>query len=291
MKYDTSPLSIDTTGVDLTPPEQELRFVPEDEHPDSSSISLQTVIAPSLETQVGYSTFIEPPPQTNRLDAIKEKLDSSKYKTWASTALLALFSGFAGGFAVFWIGSEQPPTTQVQPQMIAAQPVTEIQTAEAFVAKPAADFAAEEPLVPHSPEIRAHREVAVNSVTKVQQTVPETAANNTVTSIPAETQVAEADPALARPERESKVGAYIVEKPAKGRRPLARCADGTYSFSASKAAACSGRGGVGEWMSGEKPSTAAAPAKQAAYVLGPRGGCYYLDSSNKKIYVDKKYCQ
>jgi hypothetical protein len=44
-------------------------------------------------------------------------------------------------------------------------------------------------------------------------------------------------------------------------------------------------------MSGEKQSAATTPAKQAAYVLGPRGGCYYLDSSSKKIYVEKKYCQ
>ncbi|MEQ1765200.1 MAG: DUF3761 domain-containing protein, partial [Pyrinomonadaceae bacterium] len=96
-------------------------------------------------------------------------------------------------------------------------------------------------------------------------------------------------PKLPPAERESKVGAYVVEKPA-GRNPLARCADGTYSYSASKSAACAGRGGVGEWIGDGKPIPST-PTKQAAYVLGPRGGCYYLDSSNKKIYVEKKYCQ
>src|SRR5690606_16383476 len=91
------------------------------------------------------------------------------------------------------------------------------------------------------------------------------------------------------PERGAKVGGYVAERPA-GRRPLARRSDGTYSFSASKSSACSGRGGVSEWMTDGKRS-ASAPAKQAAYVLGPRGGCYYLDSSDKKVYVEKKHCQ
>ena len=27
------------------------------------------------------------------------------------------------------------------------------------------------------------------------------------------------------------------------------------------------------------------------YVKGPRGGCYYLNSSRSKVYVDKSYCQ
>lgn len=291
MKYDTSPLSIDTAGVDLTTPEQELRFVPEEDHPDSGPISQQTILAPSHETQVGFSTFIEPPPQTNRLDAIKDKLDSKKYKTWAMTALLAAFSAVAGGFAVFWVSSNPPPTTQNQPQTIAAEPVTEIQSTDAFVAKHAADSAAEEPLVPHSPEVPVHRERTLSTAPRSEQTAPEPSANTAADDLKVETpEIAAPDPPKPQPEREAKVGAYIVEKPA-GRRPLARCSDGTYSFSASKSAACSGRGGVSEWMSGDKPSVGTTPAKQAAYVLGPRGGCYYLDSSNKKIYVEKKYCQ
>jgi Protein of unknown function (DUF3761) len=259
MKYDTSPLSIDTAGVDLTTPEQELRFVPEEDHPDSGPISQQTILAPSHETQVGFSTFIEPPPQTNRLDAIKDKLDSPKYKTWAMTALLAAFSAVAGGFAVFWVSSNPPPTTQNQPQTIAAEPV--------------------------------HRERTLSTAPRSEQTAPEPSANTAADDLKVETpEIAAPDPPKPQPEREAKVGAYIVEKPA-GRRPLARCSDGTYSFSASKSAACAGRGGVSEWMSGDKPSVGTTPAKQAAYVLGPRGGCYYLDSSNKKIYVEKKYCQ
>ncbi|HQU94009.1 MAG TPA: DUF3761 domain-containing protein [Pyrinomonadaceae bacterium] len=290
MKYDTTPLSIDTAGVDLTPPEQELRFVPEDEHPDSGPISQQTVISPALETQIGYATFIEPP-QTNRLVAIKEKLEAPKYRTWALTALLASISAVAGGLAVFWVSSaDRPQMVQSQPQLIAAEPVTDIQSSETFVAKQPTDSAAERPLVPQTPQIPNHRERILNPGHQVEETMPANAINDAVNGLQLDTPTAAVKTEQPTPEKEAKVGAYIVEKPG-SRKPLARCSDGTYSFSASKSAACAGRGGVSEWMSGDKPSTVTTPAKQAAYILGPRGGCYYLDSSSKKIYVEKKYCQ
>jgi hypothetical protein len=289
MKYDTSPLSIDTSGVDLTPPEHALRFVPEEDHPDSGPISQQTVVARSVDTQVGYSTYIEPPPQTNRLNLIKCKLETPRYKTWAMTALLATFSAVAGGLSVYWVSSDRPPATQIRPRNADVEPVTEIQTAEAFVARQPADSAALEPLIPKPPEIPAHRERTLNHASRVGKADSENSANEMVSNGAIETPEL-AEPEQPKPEPESKVGAYVVEKP-QGRRPLARCADGTYSFVASKSAACSGRGGVSEWMSGDKAPAATTPAKQAAYVLGPRGGCYYLDSSNKKVYVENKYCQ
>lgn len=291
MKYDTSPLSINTAGGDLIPPERELRFVPEEDHPDSGPISQQTVFARSVDTQIGYSTFIEPPQQTNHLDLIKDRLESPRYKTWALTALLAAFSAVAGGLSVYWISSDRPPAAQIQLRPITAEPVTDIQSTDAFVAKRPADSAAEEPPVPSSPEPRVHRERTLAKAARVEQTVSETAANGAVNDVAVELpEVLVPDTLQPQQEPESKVGAYVVEKPPR-LRPLARCSDGTYSFSASKSAACSGRGGVSEWMSGDKPPTAATPVKQSAYVLGPRGGCYYLDSSNKKIYVEKKYCQ
>jgi len=37
----------------------------------------------------------------------------------------------------------------------------------------------------------------------------------------------------------------------------------------------------------EKP---AADSQTRTYVKGPRGGCYYVNSSGAKVYVDKKYC-
>ena len=42
----------------------------------------------------------------------------------------------------------------------------------------------------------------------------------------------------------------------------------------------------------ELASAKAAPSSSASrtYVKGPRGGCYYLNSSGSKVYVDKKNC-
>lgn len=77
-------------------------------------------------------------------------------------------------------------------------------------------------------------------------------------------------------------------------RPVARCADGTYSFRSSTGDACAGRGGVAELLRSEpgnaKGNSAATPVELRTYVAGPRGGCYALDAKGKKQYVDKKYC-
>lgn len=300
MKYDTTPLNIETAGVDLTQPEQELRFVPDDnlDHRpiESGEISHPTLVGRS----VGFDTFIESRPETTKLDNFKEKLSAPKYRTWALTALIASVSALGGGFAVYWIGSHQqsPAATASERKPATVKPETDITSSETFVSKGAADSAAAESSERHiqpattvkgnqggvAPDQQDQRDQQPDDGTSLASDVTETA-------------VTAAQPAAnlgnsTRPqeqEREAKVGAYVVEKPA-GRTPLARCADGTYSYSASRSAACAGRGGVGEWIGAGKP-VPAKPSKQAAYVLGPRGGCYYLDSSNKKIYVEKKYCE
>jgi hypothetical protein len=300
MNYDTSPLSIDTLDAEPARPEDPVRFVPEDQNirqtngpgiPDSGPISQATV----LSRNVGFDTFIEGRPATNpKLDSV-EVPGGTKYRTWVFASLLAAFSAFAGGFAVYFTAA--PASTVSVPSQAPAVniAVTDVQPSDTFVVKSPSETAAEEPLVPHSPEA-AVQPVRPAHLAKtpagpqvpestVETSTPELSVANGQT-ISNETQET---PQMKQPEREAKVGAYVAEKPA-GRKPLARCADGTYSFNASKAAACSGRGGVSEWMPDGR-STSKAPAKQAAYVLGPRGGCYYLDSSNKKVYVEKKYCQ
>jgi endonuclease G, mitochondrial len=40
----------------------------------------------------------------------------------------------------------------------------------------------------------------------------------------------------------------------------------------------------------EKTDTKSTDKSDRTYILGSRGGCYYLNSSGKKTYVDKKYC-
>jgi hypothetical protein len=286
MKYDTTPLSIDTAGVDLTQPEPEMRFVPDEER----AFETGEISHPTIAKCIGFDTFIEPPPSANKLEKIKDELNAPKYRTWALTALLASVSAFAGGIAVYWVSAD-PPITVAQPRPVTVAPQTEIKTSDTFVSKPAADSAAAEPLVPHTPETPVAKSPSIQVPTATEIATETVEGAEPVASEPISPPPANVAPVITLPEpqREAKVGAYVVEKPA-GRKPLARCADGTYSFSASKSAACSGRGGVGEWMGEGKP-TSATPARQAAYVLGPRGGCYYLDSSSKKIYVEKKYCE
>lgn len=33
------------------------------------------------------------------------------------------------------------------------------------------------------------------------------------------------------------------------------------------------------------------PLLAREYITGPKGGCYYINSSGKKVYVDHKYCK
>lgn len=308
MKYDTSPLSIDTLDVAPNPSDDPLRFVPDDQdiHQtnessefDSGSISPPTIDPRQIEIPVGFETFIENRPETDTLKGFAADPTRPKYRSWAMVGLLVVFSAFAGGTAVYFFASPTN-TTSVQQQAPAANTaVTDVQPSDTFVIKTPNETAAEEPLVPHSPEVASEPARPVY-LGKTREDQPASDANIQLPASDQTTETAptlgqaptptEPEPQLKQPEREAKVGAYVVEKPASGRKPLARCADGTYSFSASKSAACSGRGGVGEWMTDGRPASNT-PAKQAAYVLGPRGGCYYLDSSNKKIYVEKKFCQ
>ncbi|HEX2640709.1 MAG TPA: thermonuclease family protein [Pyrinomonadaceae bacterium] len=82
----------------------------------------------------------------------------------------------------------------------------------------------------------------------------------------------------------------------------ARCRDGAFNYSQTRRGACSGHGGVAEWLTvvaeTAKATTtvveAQTPAKQTSsssdYTLGPRGGCYHLSDSGRKVYVDKSLC-
>lgn len=302
MKYDTSPLSIDTLDVEPPRPSDELRFVPADESihqtngadSDSGPISQATVLSRNL----GFDTFIESRPVAMEHEGNRVEPFRLPYRSWAIVGLIALFSAFAGGSAVYFL-STQPSAASVEPKpAVKNAPVTDVQPSDTFVVKSPTESSAEEPLFPRSPEGSERPARPAHLVKpRVEGQFVETDSNSQMaaetsrsTSTQATISPASPEAQPKRVEREAKVGAYVVEKPSTGRKPIARCADGTYSFSASKSAACSGRGGVNDWMADGNPASKT-PPKQAAYVLGPRGGCYYLDSSNKKVYVEKKYCQ
>lgn len=71
--------------------------------------------------------------------------------------------------------------------------------------------------------------------------------------------------------------------------PVAKCGDGTFSYRKSGAGSCAQRGGVVEWLDGT-PSNTKSTRETRNYFLGPKGGCYYLNTKGTKIYVDKSYC-
>lgn len=78
----------------------------------------------------------------------------------------------------------------------------------------------------------------------------------------------------------------------------ARCTDGSYSYSQSRRGTCSRHGGVAEWLSSSAPAPEYTPApvysaprtSSSRYIRGPRGGCYYINGSGNKTYVDRSLC-
>lgn len=72
--------------------------------------------------------------------------------------------------------------------------------------------------------------------------------------------------------------------------PVARCNDGTYSYRSSRGEVCGQRGGVAEMLGSGGSKKDPAPRENRTYILGPRGGCYYLGKTGSKVYVDKKFC-
>jgi endonuclease YncB( thermonuclease family) len=71
----------------------------------------------------------------------------------------------------------------------------------------------------------------------------------------------------------------------------ARCRDGSLSLSKSRRGACSSHGGVSEWLGSTKNnSNEKTQQTMGKYIRGSRGGCYYINGSGNKTYVDKSLC-
>jgi endonuclease YncB( thermonuclease family) len=73
------------------------------------------------------------------------------------------------------------------------------------------------------------------------------------------------------------------------RTATARCKDGTLSFSATRSGSCSRHGGVAERFDGSS-APAASQTDTKNYNVGARGGCYFVNDSGKKVYVDRELC-
>ncbi len=70
----------------------------------------------------------------------------------------------------------------------------------------------------------------------------------------------------------------------------ALCGDGTYSFSKTRSGTCSYHGGVTRWLNVPKEAEQKRPSTEKKYIRGSRGGCYYINSSGNKTYVDRTMC-
>lgn len=247
-------------------------------------IRQETDFGPSLATQVdlavaSHSSFQRKPQVKNAF----------------RTAAMLVVAALAGAAAVYFLGRTEPPRPAVIQENGTSGEIG-ASTSEVFVSRPQSDVAPMQGVAetseaeaqqdprqwPHTAEQRPSRPAALRSNADVVSTG---SAQNAAAAPDIDTSAAVP---TTNSEKEANVAGMVIRKPTE-RKPLARCADGTYSYSASRSAACSGRGGVGEWLSGDKPATNSG-AKNVAYILGPRGGCYYLDPSGRKIYVEKKYC-
>ncbi|MEZ5425862.1 MAG: thermonuclease family protein [Pyrinomonadaceae bacterium] len=72
--------------------------------------------------------------------------------------------------------------------------------------------------------------------------------------------------------------------------PTAQCADGTLSYSKTRSGTCSNHGGVSQWLGSINQNVLPQNKVARKYQLGPRGGCFYVNSKGSKTYVDKSFC-
>lgn len=90
------------------------------------------------------------------------------------------------------------------------------------------------------------------------------------------------------------------------RGATALCRDGRFSFSTEKTGKCFGHGGLRRLRPAApgaapaprdtpattpRPSTSRTPRTTREYIRGPKGGCYYLAPSGRKVYVDHSNCR
>lgn len=248
------------------------------------------------ETVPSFQTLIERPPLTQTIVIERPVEKGNPFLSWLQMASLLGVAAFGGGLAVYLFTPTAVQQTSTSRPADANTGVTDLVSTDAFVSRSSSGSAADEPLIPENTALdETKREKTVHSLNLGTRLTPETNNENTGQSpstitgnqLDSDKALSGSTPAVES-NKESKVGAYVVERPA-GRKPTAKCADGTFSYANSNSAACAQRGGVSAWL-GEGKAIPQTNAPNVAYILGPKGGCYYLSRSNEKIYVDKKHC-
>lgn len=257
----------------------------------------ENTTAPAItETVPSFQTLIERPPLTQTIVIERPVEKGNPFLSWLQMASLLGVAAFGGGLAVYLFTPTAVQQTSTSRPADANTGVTDLVSTDAFVSRSSSGSATDEPLIPENTALdETKREKPVHSLNLGTRLTPETNNENTGqspstitgTQLDSDKALSGSTPAVES-NKEAKVGAYVVERPA-GRKPTAKCADGTFSYANSNSAACAQRGGVSAWL-GEGKAIPQTNAPNVAYILGPKGGCYYLSKSNEKIYVDKKHC-
>lgn len=267
---------------------------------------------------------VEPVPTEDSIDLFTVPYTENKSRRWrylvpagamvailAAAATWAGYSGFADGFEV-QVPSEE--TKQNGPATPGPEPADPGATSAFAPAEPEASGTQLSETTPES-DVSTEQALTRSGVVSTDSGSPQRdsrsvaqpaelngsahdANNGTTIEVVSTSEQQEADRAKAVVNDTQAAGAPPPDQPAKttGNRavPVARCTDGTYSYRSSRGEVCAYRGGVAEWMDAKKPAVKPEPTgsvpENRTYVLGPRGGCYYLSPSGKKVYVEKKFC-
>ncbi len=251
---------------------------------DGSSETPSTpTIVPKTETaDIGdfLASVVESTPRRNRTRIVLPMA--------ATFCLLILAAAWNGFFGVISVSSIEAPAAQTVPEPVFA-PVGQNAASESARPEAADGLIAETPANPQEESLSEIRTL-IPSLPKETEAAAE---HRDVTPKLANSNAATPSPSSDEPETKPAEPAEVETVP-KRAAPLAVCGDGTYSYGSSRGEMCAQRGGVSQWLNGAKaaqnPTSAKPPVGNRSYVLGPRGGCYYLGASGKKVYVDKGLC-
>ncbi len=154
--------------------------------------------------------------------------------------------------------------------------------------------------LPAGPEARHSDQILTLRGENITPQPPATVPTTEETAVVESQNVPPESPVLSRPvavepaptvetiSNQTPLATSPVENQQKG-PPIARCSDGSLYYGPTRRGACSGHGGVADWLGGANALPKADTASRK-YTLGPRGGCYYVNSKGSKSYVDKSLC-
>lgn len=199
----------------------------------------------------------------------------------AALAIAGVWSGYFGAIeSVFGVSSDKVP--------VAEQPSASVDDGSAVVAAEEADTTASENSS-SSVDEQMRSDMPGTIVDEGRGSVRRDSLGSPRTSAPRTFAPADGNALAERSASATETAPAEPRASANRAAPVALCGDGTYSYSKS-GDPCAQRGGVAERFTPGRPVTEVTPPEARTYILGPRGGCYYLNSSGRKVYVNKELC-